>query len=821
MTPQDKPAILIADDSRVVRVSLKNILKHDCHLVEAEDGQQAWELLLEYPDIGLIFSDLGMPKLDGRGLLQKIRNCEIARIRSIPFIVVTGNEVENGTRDALQDMGATEVISKPFNPAQIVSFVSTLMSPRESESYMLLPETELQTQFLPDVLAQSDFTQNASKELSFAIRNKNELAIGLLRVDQFDQLSAHYSDTAIEHILLTTAEIIRQHIHPDDTMAYFGDGLFAMLRPASNAIGTRYIGRRIVEDMAAKQFYLGESNDLVSVSVGISAPQIKPGIRLRELLLLAEGRLKAAMDLGGGRVVDRGSDTLTPVGLVTDTLPSQPEETTASSLLQSDSIRASHLRVDATSNKADSPAGASTLELENRIERLQAQLKRQSEENRELQEQIERWRKQSGETEQLRRRIFELESEHQQMQLKLNELANNNHNLQIRANEAEEERQVLLDSEAERNSTLKQANQFYEQENLRLEGQLEAVNNRAQKAELAYRKSEQLVLSLKDNIKLLRSQMEHLQHQLVEAQAQVEVHSEPQQAVVNPTVDENSHPALDEETYIETRSDSELLIDGFPSSKPLPREERIESASVVQLFSEPSPNEIKQTAVNEPAIPKQPATPRTPAVTDEPELSIPVYRVPERELGIKPRRPLSSFTIASLIMVLLLCAGGGYFYFYWQNGIDPVAETATPQQASGLEMSAKPDPVHNNGRSLSTQTESAQKAGKTTTLETASTATTQPAVSRRPAPLSTADGEAVLQAELTLRQIAEEEFKQRLQQVDVTASSPSAPIANNRGKSEGIEASTDPGTYSDQAEDRASATPSEPALLQAPTQGGE
>ena len=484
MTPQEKPVVLIADDSRVVRVSLKNILKDDCQLIEAEDGQQAWEQLLETPDIRLIFSDLGMPKVDGRELLQKIRNSEITRIRNIPFIVVTGNEEDGDTRDELQSLGATEVVSKPFDPAHMVSFVSTLTSPQESESYMLLPEQESLSQSIPNVHNQHDFMQSASKELSFAIRNKNELAIALLRIDQFDQLASHYSEPAIEHILMATAEIIRSHIHPDDTMAYFGDGLFAMLRPASNAIGTRYIGRRIIEDLASKQFYLGESEDLVTASIGVSAPHIKPGIRLRELLLLAEGRLKAAIDLGGNRVVDKGNDTLTPVGLASDSA-SGGVSNEPSNDLHSDSILSSHLRMDSVLSSGDPQRRPNTQEMEDKLRQLESVIEGLTHENKELEGQNERLRKQSGDTEKFRQRVFELESEQQQMQLKLNEFVDDNERLRKRAAEAESAHQKLLDKEQEESITLQQANQFYEQENLRLEGQMEALDNRAQKAELA------------------------------------------------------------------------------------------------------------------------------------------------------------------------------------------------------------------------------------------------------------------------------------------------------------------------------------------------
>jgi two-component system, cell cycle response regulator len=782
MNPQEQPVILIADDSRVVRVSLKNILKNDCRLIEAEDGQQAWEELLETPSIRLIFSDLSMPKLDGRELLQKIRNSEITRIRNIPFIVVTGNEQESGIRDELQDLGATEVISKPFDPASIVNFVSTLVSRQESESYMLLPEEEKQTESLPGVINQKDFMVNASKELSFAIRNKNELAIALLRIDQFDQLESHYSEPAIEHILLTTAEVIRQHIHPDDSMAYFGDGLFAMLRPASNAIGTRYIGRRILEDLRSKQFYLGESDDVVSVSIGISAPQIKPGIRLRELLLLAEGRLKAAMDLGGNRVIDKGNDTLTPVGLASDSLPGQSPDTDHPTNLHSDSINTSHLRLDSEPSRLAMQASVKHEELAQKLERAQSQLERLTHENADLQNQIARWRAQSGESEQLRHRVFELESEQQQMQLKLNELFNNNSALQKRAMDAESAHQQLLESEEEKSVTLKQANQFYEQENIRLEGQLEALSNRAQKAELAQRKSEQLVISLKDNIKLLRAQMEQIQHQLVEAQEQATaqqpastpVQSEPDQ----PLIDIDTQPVLNDETYLETRADSDLLIDGFPSSKTLLPEK--ETAPVVQLFAEPTKPEVRDNPQKSEKIQERLETPNA-----RPTPSIPLYR-PEPPEMFKEPRSLSPFAIASLILLVLALLGGGYLYLYWDKGHEattPVTATAkTVTEADNGTASDKTTSAKSVESKIS-QPAQPQAAGVSAEAETA---TSVPSPSNDSPSTLLTDEEARLQAELTLRQLAEEEFRQRLQKVDQSDAAPTPPVESENSTNEAV-----------------------------------
>ena len=709
---QEKPVILIADDSRVVRTSLKNILKNDCHLIEAKDGLQAWEALLEAPDVRLIFSDLSMPQLDGRGLLKKIRESEINRIRNLPFIVVTGNEPDLELRQSLQDTGATELITKPFDPASIISVVSTLVARQEEESYFILGEVQDQTEFLPGVANQSQFMELASKELSFAIRNKNELAAALLKIDQFSHISEHYSEPAVEHILLSMVEIIRRHIHPDDTMAYFGEGLFAILRPASNAIGTRYIGRRILEDFKAKQFYLGESDKTISASIGISAPEIKHGSRLRELLLLAEGRLKAAMDLGGGRVIDKGNDTLTPVDGPRDsslTYATQPSVEISSYPSPTRSMEPS------SSGGIMARSDTNTRETTREVAEMRGMLERLAKENQSLREEVERWRRQSGESEQLRHRIFELESEQQQMHVKLGGLQAENRHFHRLSEQAETKLQELLHSEEERTATLKQTNQIYTEENLRLEGQLKALDKRARTAESANRKSEQLVVSLKDNIALLRTRLEQTQTQLAEA-------GQP-----SPGTAESAPPPQTRERAPETEPEERLdevtgnlVFDGFPSQITAPCRRPLVAKSFPEGDS-PKPKPDK------PGTPQQRFTP-------------PVYRPEEDRPAPKPRRPLSALAIASVIMLLLLALIGSFLFNYLErDGLTTIARVA-PLNEGGLQSLA-------SGHSA----------------QTANPQRTAPAPGTSPE-FNLPDG-AKLQAELTLRQMAEETFNQQLHQL--------------------------------------------------------
>ena len=89
-----KPRVLIADDSKIVRATLIKRIEGLFEFREALDGEEAWETLLIDPNIRVVITDLTMPKLDGYGLLARIRGSKITRIRTIPVVVVSGSDAQ-------------------------------------------------------------------------------------------------------------------------------------------------------------------------------------------------------------------------------------------------------------------------------------------------------------------------------------------------------------------------------------------------------------------------------------------------------------------------------------------------------------------------------------------------------------------------------------------------------------------------------------------------------------------------------------------------------------------------------------------------------
>ena len=114
--------ILVVDDEARMRKLVKDFLTvKGFRVIEAADGEEAVNLLLEQTDIALILLDVMMPKMDGWEVVKTIR-----KLSQVPIIMLTARGEE---RDELQgfDLGVDEYISKPFSPKILVARVEAIL----------------------------------------------------------------------------------------------------------------------------------------------------------------------------------------------------------------------------------------------------------------------------------------------------------------------------------------------------------------------------------------------------------------------------------------------------------------------------------------------------------------------------------------------------------------------------------------------------------------------------------------------------------------------------------------------------------------------
>lgn len=114
-----KYKVLLADDNGDMREYVKRLLSDHFRVITAIDGEDAFNKIIKAsPD--LVLTDVMMPKLDGFGLLAKIRNHP--DYKNLPVIMLSARAGEEAKVEGL-DAGADDYLVKPFSAKELLARV--------------------------------------------------------------------------------------------------------------------------------------------------------------------------------------------------------------------------------------------------------------------------------------------------------------------------------------------------------------------------------------------------------------------------------------------------------------------------------------------------------------------------------------------------------------------------------------------------------------------------------------------------------------------------------------------------------------------------
>jgi len=121
----EAPLVLVADDDEDILLLVTMRLRRDGYeVVQARDGTEALAAARERrPAVAVL--DVGMPELDGLGVLAAIRaDPQLAATR---VLLLTAKAQESDVRRGF-DAGADGYLKKPFSPAELAERVRALYS---------------------------------------------------------------------------------------------------------------------------------------------------------------------------------------------------------------------------------------------------------------------------------------------------------------------------------------------------------------------------------------------------------------------------------------------------------------------------------------------------------------------------------------------------------------------------------------------------------------------------------------------------------------------------------------------------------------------
>ncbi|MBE9069742.1 response regulator, partial [Leptolyngbya cf. ectocarpi LEGE 11479] len=118
--------ILVVDDSIHARRYLATTLERSGYLVEqAKDGREAVDKLVAGLMVEAVICDIEMPRLDGYGVLEELR--EKPDYEALPILMLTSRSSEKHRKLAM-NLGATAYFSKPYNEQQLLKELKQLTS---------------------------------------------------------------------------------------------------------------------------------------------------------------------------------------------------------------------------------------------------------------------------------------------------------------------------------------------------------------------------------------------------------------------------------------------------------------------------------------------------------------------------------------------------------------------------------------------------------------------------------------------------------------------------------------------------------------------
>lgn len=115
-----KRILIVDDEPRYLRLLEANLRTEGYEVATAQDGVQALDVFSAQP-IDLVLLDVMMPRLDGFGVCQRLRE-----FSSVPIVILTARGEEQDRVRGL-DLGADDYLVKPFSATELLARVRAVL----------------------------------------------------------------------------------------------------------------------------------------------------------------------------------------------------------------------------------------------------------------------------------------------------------------------------------------------------------------------------------------------------------------------------------------------------------------------------------------------------------------------------------------------------------------------------------------------------------------------------------------------------------------------------------------------------------------------
>ena len=260
----DVPQVLIVDDDRSTRSTLRYTLQRDGFRVEeAADGAQALMMLKRFqPDV--ILMDAVMPVMDGFTACARMQ--ELPGGSAIPVLMITALE-DNSSVERAFAAGASDYIPKPIHYAVLSQRVRRIIEANRAEKRIrhlayndLLTGLPNRTLFF-DLLGQS---------VEQAHAGKSQLAVLFMDLDRFKYVNDNLGHDVGDRLLVAVAQRVRRTVRSVDVLARLGGDEFTIVLNDIDGPGPAATAAQNICRVLAAPFQIDGHDIFVTSSVGIA-----------------------------------------------------------------------------------------------------------------------------------------------------------------------------------------------------------------------------------------------------------------------------------------------------------------------------------------------------------------------------------------------------------------------------------------------------------------------------------------------------------------------------------------------------------------------
>ena len=292
-----KQRVLLVDDSKIVRTTLARLIRKSFDVREEANGETGWQAITTDPSIVVVFSDIQMPVLDGFALLERIRQSEDQRIRSMPVIVISGNE-DDATKKRARAAGANDFITKTTDGTEILSRIDNLLHLVEAKQQLVVNKQALDQTATRDPVTGA-FTPHylvteGGKHYSHARRHGGPLSVLTFRMDSYGEITEKVGKNVADQLLAKVAKLVMGTLRAEDSMGRTAEATFTIIFPGTSSQQALNFARRMHEQLEKAQVTYRDQVLKIRTSLGLAALDVDTVASIEDLMKAAQQRLQDA-----------------------------------------------------------------------------------------------------------------------------------------------------------------------------------------------------------------------------------------------------------------------------------------------------------------------------------------------------------------------------------------------------------------------------------------------------------------------------------------------------------------------------------------------